>query len=416
MTSAQLMNQRAERAAAADADGAAAGPDPADLRIAVYTDYAYRRDASGVYAERAFALFVNELAGRVGQLTLLGRVHPGAGRGRYRMDDRLRFVELPFYEALTDPRRSIGRMAASLGRFWRALDEVDAVWLLGPHPLALAFAGLARLRGRRIVLGVRQDTGTYLRTRHPTRRWLWAAGAVLEGAWRAVARRTAVIVVGPQLATQYENAPRTLPVAISLVRADQIGGPREDGGGPGDEVHLLSVGRLETEKNPLLMADVLAGLNRGDRTWRLTVCGEGPLLEPLRDRLAELGMADHAELLGYVPFEGLERRYRSSDVLLHVSWTEGLPQVLFEAFAAGLPVVATDVGGIRAAVGDATVLIPAGDADAAIAALRTVVEDPARREALVAAGLACAASHTIESESERVARFLAGAPLAAVAS
>jgi glycosyltransferase involved in cell wall biosynthesis len=395
---------------------ATAAGEPADLRIAVYTDYAYRRDEAGVYAERAFALFVNELAGRVGQLTLLGRVHPGSGRGRYRMDDRLRFVELPFYEALTDPRRSVGRMAASLGRFWRALDDVDAVWLLGPHPLALAFAGLARLRGRRIVLGVRQDTGTYLRTRHPTRRWLWTAGAVLERAWRAVARRTAVIVVGPQLATQYDHPHRTLPVAISLVRADQVGGPREDGGGRDGEIRLLSVGRLETEKNPLLMADVLAGLNRGDQRWSLTVCGEGPLLEPLRDRLAEVGMADHAELLGYVPFDGLERRYRASDLLLHVSWTEGLPQVLFEAFAAGLPVVATDVGGIRAAVGDATVLIPPGDADAAVAAIRALAENQPRRDALVAAGLACASEHTIESETDRVARFLAGVPLTAAAA
>jgi glycosyltransferase involved in cell wall biosynthesis len=390
-------------------------PRPADLRVAVYTDYAYRRDGDGVYAERAFALFVNELAGRVGQLTLLGRVHPGTGRGRYRMDDRLRFVELPFYEALTAPRRSLGQMAASLRRFWRALDEVDAVWLLGPHPLALAFAGIARLRGRRIVLGVRQDTATYLRTRHPTRRWIWAAGAVLDRAWRVVARRTAVIVVGPQLAEQYAGGGATLPVAISLVRAAEVGLPRDVAVGPDREIQLLSVGRLETEKNPLLMADVLAGLNAGAGRWRLTVAGEGPLLESLRERLEELGVADRAELLGYVPFGDLDRRYRSSDLLLHVSWTEGLPQVLFEAFAAGLPVVATDVGGIRAAVGDATILIPPGDAGAAIAAVRAISEDDDRREALVQTGLACAREHTIESETDRVARFLAGARDEAVA-
>jgi glycosyltransferase involved in cell wall biosynthesis len=218
------------------------------------------------------------------------------------------------------------------------------------------------------------------------------------------------------LAVAYERGGPTLPVAISLVRADAVGGPRENGAGENGEIRLLSVGRLETEKNPLLMADVLAGLNRGDRRWRLTVCGEGPLLEPLRDRLNDVGMADQADLLGYVPYEGLDRRYRASDVLLHVSWTEGLPQVLFEAFAAGLPVVATDVGGIRAAVGGATVLIPPGDADAAIAAVRGLSEDRPRREALVAAGLACAREHTIESETGRVARFLAGLPVGAEAA
>ena len=77
--------------------------------------------------------------------------------------------------------------------------------------------------------------------------------------------------------------------------------------------------------------------------WRAT-CGSA---------LEELGVADHADLLGYVPItDGLLDVYRSSHAFLHVSWTEGLPQTLFEAFAAGLPVVATAVGGVPDAVGD----------------------------------------------------------------
>ena len=59
------------------------------------------------------------------------------------------------------------------------------------------------------------------------------------------------------------------------------------------------------------------------------------------------------------------RSTHSSDVFLHVSWTEGVPQVLFEAFAAGLPVVATDVGGVAQAVDGAALLVAPGDALAA---------------------------------------------------
>jgi glycosyltransferase involved in cell wall biosynthesis len=390
-----LAAERPERAADADAR--------LGLRIAVYTDYAYRREDGAVYADRAFALFLNELAERVGSVTVLGRVDPRDGHGPYRLDG-VEFVELPFYEALTSPLSSGVKMAASLRRFWRGLDGVDAVWLLGPHPLALAFAGLARARGRRVVLGVRQNMGVYLRSRHPHRRWLWAAGAVLEGAWRLVGRRAPVVVVGPELADQYRRSRDLLPVAISLIRADQI----EDGPArvlDGD-VRVLSVGRLETEKNPLMLSDVLARL---DDRWQLAVAGEGPLLEPLGERMREQGVADRAELLGYLPFDGgLFERYRSSDVLLHVSWTEGLPQILFEAFAAGLPVVATDVGGIRAAVGEACELIAPGDPDAAAAALRRVVEDPARRQQLIEAGRRLARAHTVEAETGRVARFIAG--------
>jgi glycosyltransferase involved in cell wall biosynthesis len=376
------------------------------VRLAVYTDYAYHRGDGGLYAERAFALFINELSQHVDQLTLMGRVHPGSGGGRYRIDPAVRFVELPFYASLTAPAQSVRQFVASLRHSAPVLDEVDAVWLLGPHPLAMLFALQAARRRRRIVLGVRQNLHAYVRTRHPHRRWIWAAGHLMEGLWRLIGRRTAVVVVGPELEERYGDARRLLGVAISLVRADDL----VDGERPlpeGGEIRVLSVGRLETEKNPLLLADVLERLNRGDRPWRLVVCGEGPMEDDLRRRLEALGVADRCDLLGYVPFgDALSSAYHGSDLLLHVSWTEGLPQVLFEAFAAGLPVVATDVGGIRAAVGDATVLVPAGDADAAAAALRALVDDDEKRTTLVERGLTHARAHTIEAETARVARFI----------
>ena len=68
--------------------------------------------------------------------------------------------------------------------------------------------------------------------------------------------------------------------------------------------------------------------------------------DALADRLRDLGVAAHADLRRLVPLEDLRRSYLADHAFLHVSWTEGVPQVLFEAFAAGLPVVATDVGGV----------------------------------------------------------------------
>jgi glycosyltransferase involved in cell wall biosynthesis len=156
------------------------------------------------------------------------------------------------------------------------------------------------------------------------------------------------------------------------------------------------------------LADALARLNRDGRSrWRLVVCGEGELRPELEARLAELGEADRADVLGYVRFgDQLAAQYRGSHVMLHTSWTEGLPQVLVEAFAAGPPVVAADVGGIAQAVGEAAVLVPPGDADAAARALSTLASDQAARERLVRAGLAYARAHTVEAETFRVARFL----------
>jgi glycosyltransferase involved in cell wall biosynthesis len=214
------------------------------------------------------------------------------------------------------------------------------------------------------------------------------------------------VVVGPELARNYSSACAVLPVTVAMVDEEQIAPPRT--AEPGFTV--LSVGRLETEKNPLLLADVLAGLRASDPRWRLVIAGEGPLRGELEERLEALGVADAADLLGYVPVDaGLHDLYRSADFFLHVSWTEGLPQVLFEAFAARLPVVATAVGGVPDAAGDAALLVPPGDAAAAVEALSRMAEDAELRERLVESGVERVRRHTTSAEVRRVAEFFESA-------
>lgn len=379
------------------------------MRLAVYTDYAYRSLDGTVYGERAFVVFLCELRQSVDRLVLVGRLRPRPGRSHYPLADGVEFVGLPHYETLARPHEAMVGLVRSLRHFWRALDEVDTVWVLGPYIHSVALVAIATLRRRRIRLGVRQDLPRYTRSRHPNRRLLHWVSALLETSYRALGRCYPVVVVGPELAHNYRHARRLLEMTVSLVRRRDVVEPDSVvRRGPADELRSLSVGRLDPEKNPLLLADVLAQLRRLDSRWKLEIAGEGPLAEALAGRLEHLGVADHAELLGYVPIDrGLRAAYERADVLLHVSWTEGLPQVLFEAFAAGTPVVATAVGGVTAAVGgDAALLIPPGDAIAAAAAIQRIADEEALREGLVRAGVERALEHTLEAEAARVAAFL----------
>lgn len=382
----------------------------APRRIGVFTDYVYRQTGSRVYGERAFLLFVAAIAGHADRLVVIGRLEPEPGTWHYELPPDTGFVALPYYPSLGRPHLALAGLVAAMRRFWRALDELDAVWLLGPHPHGIAFALLALLRRRRVVLGVRQDLPVYVRSRRPGRRLLHVVADVLEGAWRALARVVPVIVVGPELAANYRAARAVLELNVSLVRAEDLVEPeaalaRWDAAGPRQ---VLSVGRLDAEKNPLMLADVLARLRERDPAWRMVICGDGPLAGALADRLEELGVADAADLRGYVDHAELREVYRSSAAFLHVTWTEGLPQVLFEAFAAGTPVVATAVGGVPAAAGEDALLMPAGDPDAAAELLTRLADDPALRERLVRGGLGRVADRTLDAEVERVARFLAG--------
>jgi glycosyltransferase involved in cell wall biosynthesis len=386
------------------------------VRLLAFTDYVYRQRDGVVYGERAFALFLGALSDHVEELTIVGRLDPDTGPCHYALPGSIRFVAVPHYANLTRPLDVCRSLVGSVRGFSRALARTDRVWLLGPYPHAIAFALITLMHRKRLVLGVRQDFPEYVRNRRPTRRWMHVAADLLEAGWRLLALRAPVVVVGPELGRHYRRAPDLLDIAVSLITSADVAAGRLAATRSYDgELTLLSVGRLDHEKNPLLLADVLARLRAADPRWRLVVCGEGPLTPELLAALKDRGVADHAEVLGYVPVDrGLLDIYRSSHAFLHVSLTEGFPQVLLEAFASGLPVVATAVGGVAEATDGAALLIPPSDPDAAVEALQRLVSDTGKRAELVRQGFDAAQSHTLETESARVAAFIAngGDPVA----
>jgi glycosyltransferase involved in cell wall biosynthesis len=386
------------------------------VRLAVHTDQEYLRDAQGVSTARAFVIFLGALAAdpRCASLTVAGRLRAAPGRSHHALPAGVAFAGLPEGSgAGAPPRCRLRSLAAACRCWWRVLDGADAVWLVGPNPLSFPFAAMALARRRRVTLGVRQDLPTYVRARHPGRPVASLAARVLDAGFRALARRTAVVVVGPALAARYAAAPRVLKIAVSLVRDEDLRAPDAARAWDG-RLKVISITRLDTEKNPLMLADVLARL---DARWQMVVCGDGPLEGALRRRLLELGIANRAELLGHVPVDGgLLELARACHALLHVSWTEGVPQVLFEAAAAGLPTVATAVGGVPATARGAALLVAPGDSAGAAAALERLASDPRLRERLVRAGRERMRARTLEREAAATVAFLAGASQPAAAS
>jgi glycosyltransferase involved in cell wall biosynthesis len=374
-------------------------------------DFRYRRSGNELYAEVPFALFMAGLRPHFERLLMMGRLQPGEGTLAHRLPGGSELAPLPYYEAASSPVALARALPATSRAFVRALRQVDAVLVFGPSPLSVALVLLALAMRRRVVLGTRQHYPDYVRHRHPRRRGLRLASRLLERTWRGLARTLPTVVVGAQLADGYRRARRLLDVTVSLVSERELSAPESEPPRSYDgELRVLSVGRLDGEKNPVLMADVLAALNRGGRSWRLVVCGEGTEEATLARRLEQLGVRDAADLRGYVPIDGgLPALYRDSHMLLHVSLTEGMPQVLFEAFAAGLPVVATEVGGVGLGPErEALALVPPADAQAAARELERLAADPALRERLVSRGLDLVRSHTLEAECRRLAEFVRG--------
>jgi colanic acid/amylovoran biosynthesis glycosyltransferase len=115
----------------------------------------------------------------------------------------------------------------------------------------------------------------------------------------------------------------------------------------------------------------------------LTIAGEGPMLAELKELTRKLKIADRVELPGFVSQEKLRELYYASHIFLHPSETgsdgnqEGIPNSMLEAMATGLPVFATDHGGIPEAIenGVSGILVPERDYDALSRALLDSVND-----------------------------------------
>ena len=121
----------------------------------------------------------------------------------------------------------------------------------------------------------------------------------------------------------------------------------------------------------------------------MTLIGGGTLAGDLAARVTETGLGDAVTLTGWLEPEEVRARMAQSDVLVLPTYREGFPNALIEAFAQGLPAIATAVGGIPDSLkdGDAGYLIAPRDSAALAAAMRRFIDGPALVERHSAAAL-----------------------------
>ena len=147
----------------------------------------------------------------------------------------------------------------------------------------------------------------------------------------------------------------------------------------GEDVLLVFVGRVVPIKRLDLLIDALAIARKSERRLQLAIVGDGDLRPRLERQAASLGIADAVRFLGYR--RDLRPIFAAADLAVLSSDNEGTPVSLIEAAAAGLPSVATDVGGVSEVVTEETgILVPPGDAAAFADALVCLAADPELRQ------------------------------------
>jgi glycosyltransferase involved in cell wall biosynthesis len=121
-------------------------------------------------------------------------------------------------------------------------------------------------------------------------------------------------------------------------------------GFPEDPFLMVTVGRLDKQKNPLLLLEAYRVLRQSMRDARLLLIGDGVLRQQIEDRLKQHGLESEVRLCGAMPPADVARHLQSADLFLLSSAYEGMPISVLEALGSGLPVVSTDVGEVARVV------------------------------------------------------------------
>jgi glycosyltransferase involved in cell wall biosynthesis len=200
-------------------------------------------------------------------------------------------------------------------------------------------------------------------------------------------------------------APAAVPRPAGAVRAQDDGEDRPAQKtraevGAVDRPLLLAVGRLERDMGHDVLLDATAHWAGLDVRPLVAIAGEGPERPALERRIEQ----EHLPVILLGRRDDVPELLAAADVVVLPSRWEARALIAQEALYAGVPLVATAVGGTPELVGDAAVLVPYGDPAALSAAITALLADPVRCAALAAAGRAQAA--TWPTEDDTVAQVL----------
>lgn len=291
----------------------------------------------------------------------------------------------------------------------RAMLRVHGTTVLHTHNAAAHYHAIAAAAGLGIGRVVNTRHGMGVQQARSRREWLF--------------RRT--LAVTDVVATVCEAA-RDEVLALGLIAPAKLvavpNGIRLDAFGPGDAADRAAlvaelglpagtrvvgaVGRLNAAKDPLAMVEAFRHLHAKDPGTALVWVGDGPERAAFESAVRQAGLAGRVLALG--DRGDVPRLLRGFDLYAMSSRTEGYSLALLEACAAGLPIVATAVGGNREIVGHGRtgLVVPSGDPAALAVALGQLLDDPVRARAMGAAARAWVETHgSLGAMADRYAKL-----------
>jgi glycosyltransferase involved in cell wall biosynthesis len=366
--------------------------------------------------EGSFARYVDSLAPYFDEISLCVPVRATpAGEGTRVRASNVRLAPLPYFDG---PRQFYPQLGAVRRRIREWVPTVDLINCRVPTPAAwLAFkaAGRNGVPVFLLVVGDLQAIAPTMPYRGLKRALFSAYTACEERAIRRMAAAAVTFANGADLAAKHrrqgadviETKTTTISAADINTRLDTCQRP---------PVRALTVSRIDPRKGLRVLPGAVARLRAEGCDVRLDIVGPavghaGEAEQTAIERSArDQGVGDRVRCLGALPLDRLLPLYREYDLfVLPTGPGEGIPRVLLEAMAGGLPVVTTSVAGIPSLVAPDQngVLLESGNAESVADGIKRIVTDPLLRQRLIRAGYDTAAAHTLERQAAEMVRVLA---------
>lgn len=283
---------------------------------------------------------------------------------------------------------------ARLGKIIRHLKKNPVDIVQSAHFYTNIYTALAgRISGVRTIGAIRNDLTSEIAANH------------VFGKWHL--KLPQKLIANSQLAVERAIEKGIRPDNIDLVR--NVVAIKKENVMPystnKERIKILFVGRLVPQKRPELFIETAARLSQRlvDKNLEFTIVGDGPLRRELEVMARERGLeSDRLKFIGET--SETFRFYESSDILVLTSGHEGTPNVILEAMEFGLPVVATNVGGVPEVVNDRCgILVDPTDTEKLMLATEKLILDENMRRKMGDEGQAYVRkNHSIDYLKERL--------------
>lgn len=366
-------------------------------------------------AEGSFARYVDSLAPYFDEILLAVPVFDVPPASGSRVSARnVRLAPLPYFPG---PRQFYPKLLSIIPRLRKWAKACDVLHLRVPTPAGIFAYSIGRRLGKPVFLLVVGDYRAllpHLPYRGLKRALFTAYVAFEEWSLSRMTRGALTFANGAALREKHErDGARAIETRTTTLSLADIGSRADTC--ESRPIRLLTVSRIDPRKGLRVLPEVIAQLAGGGHDVALDIIG--PTIGRIGDeeRAAVLADADRrgvdgrVRLLGAIPLDRLLATYRDYDLfVLPTRPGEGIPRVLMEAMAAGLPVVTTNVSGIGSLVAHERngLLIEDSGAGAVAAAVSRLIGDGELRRRLIAGGYETARAHTLERQAAAMMRVV----------